>query len=113
METQRRRLYAEAQEEKTRLSEQAARQRAELDRIQVKLEETHRKTASAIADDYEKAKEEQEQKHVRELKELKERLDIEKTAWMENIMKKQESVRILCISDASRLAIVYSFTFTI
>ena len=67
-----------------------------MDRIQVKLEETHRKTASAIADDYEKAKEEQELKHARELKELKERLDIEKTAWMENIMKKQESVRILC-----------------
>ena len=92
LETQRRRLYAEAQEEKTRLAEQAARQRAELDRIQVKLEETHRKTASAIAEDYEKAKEEEEEKHRRELKELKERLEIEKTAWMENIMKKQESV---------------------
>ena len=92
LETHRRRLYGEVQEEKNRLAEQAARQRAELDRIQIKLEETHQKTASAIADDYDKAKREEEERHRRELDDLKERLEVEKTAWMENIMKKQESV---------------------
>ena len=74
------------------MAEQSGRQRAELDRIQIKLEETHRKTASAIAEDYEKARNEQDERHARELAELKERLEIEKTAWMENVMKKQESV---------------------
>ena len=60
---QRRRLYAEVQEEKERIAQQASRQRIELDRLQRQLEDAHSKTVSVTREEYEKARDEQERRH--------------------------------------------------
>jgi 5-azacytidine-induced protein 1 len=61
---QRRRLYTEVQEEKDRHAHQASRQRAELDRLQRQLEEAHSASSTALKMEYEKAREEQEKRHM-------------------------------------------------
>ncbi|XP_072414876.1 centrosomal protein of 131 kDa isoform X2 [Chiloscyllium punctatum] len=91
IQQQRRRLYAEVAEEKERLNQQAARQRAELDELRRQLEDNSSLVTKAIKEEFEKAKEEQERRHQAEIQSLKERLDIEKQAWEENYMKKQEA----------------------
>ncbi|XP_067670950.1 centrosomal protein of 131 kDa-like [Haliotis asinina] len=88
---QRRRLHAEVQEEKERLSQQAARQRTELDKLQRQLEDSHSMALDAMKSDFEKAREEQDRRHAIEVRELNERLRVEKEAWEENYMKKQET----------------------
>lgn len=60
---QRRRLYSEVQEEKERIAQQASRQRAELDKLQRQLEDTHSNSSEAMRREYEKAREEQERRH--------------------------------------------------
>ncbi|XP_074648896.1 centrosomal protein of 131 kDa-like [Tubulanus polymorphus] len=90
-QAQRRRMYSEIQEEKDRLAQQAIRQRAEIDKLQRQLEDTHTHSVSAMKAEYEKAREEQERRHATETKELHERLRIEKEAWEANYMKKQET----------------------
>ncbi|XP_033095874.1 centrosomal protein of 131 kDa-like isoform X2 [Anneissia japonica] len=89
---QRRRMYAEIQEEKERLSDQSRRQRQEMDRLQAQIEENSHKGALVMRQEFEKAREEQERRHVTEVRELEERLKLEKEAWVENYMKKQETL---------------------
>ncbi|XP_062886617.1 centrosomal protein of 131 kDa isoform X2 [Mobula hypostoma] len=91
IQQQRRRMYAEVSEEKERLNLQAARQRAELDELRSQLEENCSLVTKALKEEFEKAKEEQERRHQAEIQSLKERLEIEKQAWEENYMKKQEA----------------------
>ncbi|XP_041073377.1 centrosomal protein of 131 kDa isoform X3 [Carcharodon carcharias] len=91
IQQQRRRLYAEVAEEKERLNQLAARQRAELDELRRQLEDSSSLVTKALKDEFEKAKEEQERRHQAEIQSLKERLEIEKHAWEENYMKKQEA----------------------
>ncbi|XP_029455077.1 centrosomal protein of 131 kDa isoform X2 [Rhinatrema bivittatum] len=91
LQQQRRRLYSEVAEEKERLNQQAARQRAELDELRRQLEENCSLSSKALKEEYEKSKEEQERRHQAETKALKERLDIEKQAWQETYMKKEEA----------------------
>jgi predicted KAP-like P-loop ATPase len=63
-QAQRRRLHGEVQEEKERLSEHAARQRIELDRLQRQLEDSHTHSVEAMRLEYEKARDEQERRHA-------------------------------------------------
>ncbi|XP_067952002.1 centrosomal protein of 131 kDa-like isoform X2 [Watersipora subatra] len=87
----RRRLYQEVQDEKERLANQAVRQRQEMDKMQRQLEDSHSSSSEAMRKEFEKAREEQERRHQAELTELKERLTIERDAWEQNYMKKQEA----------------------
>ncbi|XP_063312384.1 centrosomal protein of 131 kDa isoform X2 [Pelobates fuscus] len=91
LQEQRRRLYSEVSEEKERLNQQAARQRTELDELRRQLEENCALTTRVLKEEYEKGKEEQERRHQAEIKALKERLEIEKQAWEQNYMKKEEA----------------------
>ena len=59
----RRRLYQEIQDEKERLSQQATRQRQEMDKLQQKLEETHTTSSDIMRRDYEKIRQEQDERH--------------------------------------------------
>lgn len=88
---QRRRLYQEVQEEKERVAQQASRQRTELDKLQRQLEDSHALALAAMKSEFEKAREEQENRHNIEIRELKDRLAVEKASWEENYMKKQET----------------------
>ncbi|KAG8446499.1 hypothetical protein GDO86_014089 [Hymenochirus boettgeri] len=91
LQEQRRRLFKEVSEEKERLNQQAARQRAELDELRKQLEDNCALATRVLKEEYEKSKEEQERRHQAELKALKERLEIEKQAWEQNYMKKEET----------------------
>ncbi|NXO13038.1 CP131 protein, partial [Oriolus oriolus] len=91
LELQRRRLYAEVAEEKERLSQQAARQRAEADELRRQLEANSSALTRALRDEYAKEKEEQERRHQAELKVLKDQLELEKQAWEANYVKKEEA----------------------
>jgi hypothetical protein len=61
---QQQRLYQEVKEEKERVAESARRQRAELDALQRKLEETHSNMMGSVRTEYEAAKQEQERRHA-------------------------------------------------
>lgn len=61
---QRRRLYQDVQDEKERIAEQAKKQRQELDRLQHQMEENNRKALSTLREEYEKARDEQERRHM-------------------------------------------------
>ncbi|XP_077184361.1 centrosomal protein of 131 kDa isoform X7 [Paroedura picta] len=91
LQHQRRRLYSEVAEEKERLSQQAARQRAELEELRQQLEENSSVITKALKEEYEKGREEQEQRHQAEVQALKVRLEIEKQAWEANYLKKEEA----------------------
>ncbi|NXU21077.1 CP131 protein, partial [Pardalotus punctatus] len=91
LELQRRRLYAEVAEEKERLSQQAARQRAEAEELRQQLEANSSALTRALRDEYAKEKEEQERRHQTELKVLKDQLELEKQAWEANYVKKEEA----------------------
>ncbi|XP_038184724.1 centrosomal protein of 131 kDa [Arvicola amphibius] len=84
LEQQRRRLYNEVAEEKERLGQQAARQRAE-------LEESSATLTRALRAEFERSREEQEQRHQMELKALKDQLEAERQAWVANCTKKEEA----------------------
>lgn len=89
---QRRRLYAEVEEEKNRLAEQASFQRKELDRLKRMLEENNLSSIEAIKKEYATTHMEMEKKHQNELKNLTEKLEIEKQSWEQNYMKKQVNI---------------------
>ncbi|NXR43858.1 CP131 protein, partial [Hippolais icterina] len=91
LELQRRRLYAEVAEEKERLSQQAARQRAEAEELRRQLEANSSALTRALRDEYAKEKEDQERRHQAELKVLKDQLELEKQAWEANYVKKEEA----------------------
>lgn len=88
----RRRLHAEIEEEKNRIAEQGTKQRLELDRLRKNLEENNLNAIEAMKKEYEAARQEQERRHQIEIKELKQRLDIEKQTWEENYLKKQDNL---------------------
>ncbi len=88
---QRRRLYAEIEEEKNRIAEQGALQRRELDRLRKMLEENNFNSIETIRKEYATAQAELERKHQSEIENLKEKLNIEKESWEQNYMKKQEN----------------------
>lgn len=71
-------------EEKERLGQQAARQRAE-------LEESSATLTRALRAEFERSREEQEQRHQMELKALKDQLEAERQAWVANCTKKEEA----------------------
>ena len=60
---QRRRLYADIQEEKERLADQAKRQRQEMDRLTLQMEDNNRKGLGAMKEEFEQARDEQERRH--------------------------------------------------
>ncbi|CAL8305606.1 unnamed protein product [Boreogadus saida] len=91
LQQQRRRLYKEVSEEKERLSQLAARQRAELEDLRRTLEDNSSLACHALREELERSREEQERRHQVEMKSLKERMEIEKQTWEENYMKKEET----------------------
>ncbi|KAL2078387.1 hypothetical protein ACEWY4_026072 [Coilia grayii] len=91
LQQQKRRLYKEVAEEKERLTQLAARQRAELEELRKQLEDNSSHASRALREEMEKSREEQERRHQIEIKALKERLEIEKQTWEENYMKKEEA----------------------
>ncbi|XP_068455285.1 centrosomal protein of 131 kDa isoform X2 [Clinocottus analis] len=91
LQQQRRRLYKEVADEKERLAQLAARQRAELDDLRRQLEENSSLAGRALREELDKSREEQERRHQLEMKALQERLDIEKQTWEENYKKKEEA----------------------
>lgn len=90
LQQQRRRLYAEVADEKERLNQQAARQRSDIDKLKEQLENSSHLASSALTEEYKKSKEEAERRHATEIEVLKERLELEKQAWQENYIKRQE-----------------------
>ncbi|KAL7869590.1 hypothetical protein AOLI_G00135780 [Acnodon oligacanthus] len=91
LQQQRRRLYKEVAEEKERLAQLAARQRAELEELRTQLENNSSLANRTLREEMEKSREEQERRHQVEIKALRERLEIEKQTWEENYMKKEEA----------------------
>ncbi|XP_074200044.1 centrosomal protein of 131 kDa isoform X6 [Camelus bactrianus] len=91
LEQQRRRLHSEVAEEKERLGQQAARQRAELEELRQQLEESSSAGGRALRAEFEKRREEQERRHLMELKALKDQLEVEKQMWEANSTKKEEA----------------------
>ncbi|XP_070707874.1 centrosomal protein of 131 kDa [Pempheris klunzingeri] len=91
LQQQRRRLYKEVADEKERLAQLAARQRAELEDLRRQLEENSSLAGRALREELDKSREEQERRHQVEMKALQERLDIEKQTWEENYKKKEEA----------------------
>ncbi|KAA0724980.1 Centrosomal protein of 131 kDa 5-azacytidine-induced protein 1 [Triplophysa tibetana] len=63
LQQQRRRLYKEVSEEKERLAQLAARQRAELEDLRKQLEDNSSLTGKALREELEKSREEQERRH--------------------------------------------------
>nr|XP_020460446.1 centrosomal protein of 131 kDa isoform X2 [Monopterus albus] len=90
LQQQRRRLYKEVADEKERLAQLAARQRAELEDLRRQLEENSSVAGRALREELDKTREEQERRHQVEMKALQERVDIEKQTWEENYKKKEE-----------------------
>ncbi|XP_056152829.1 centrosomal protein of 131 kDa isoform X2 [Lampris incognitus] len=91
LQQQRRRLYKEVADEKERLTQLAARQRAELEDLRKQLEDNSSLAGQALREELDKTREEQERRHQVEMKALQERLEIEKQTWEENYMKKEEA----------------------
>ena len=60
---QQQRLYQEVREEKERVAESARRQRAEVDALQRKLEDTHANLMASVRNEYETSKSEQDKRH--------------------------------------------------
>lgn len=57
-------MLAEIQEEKDRIAQQASRQRAEIDKLQQQLHDKHSYALEAMKSEFEKAREEQENRHA-------------------------------------------------
>ncbi|XP_028643690.1 centrosomal protein of 131 kDa [Grammomys surdaster] len=91
LEQQRRRLYSEVAEEKERLGQQAARQRAELEELRQQLEESSAALTRSLRAEFERSREEQERRHQMELKALKDQLEAERQAWVASCAKKEEA----------------------
>lgn len=91
LEQQRRRLFNEVAEEKERLGQQATRQRAELEELRQHLEESSATLTRTLRAEFEKNREEQEQRHQMELKALKDQLEAERQAWVASCAKKEEA----------------------
>uniref|UniRef100_A0A8C9ZRG0 Centrosomal protein 131 n=1 Tax=Sander lucioperca TaxID=283035 RepID=A0A8C9ZRG0_SANLU len=73
LQQQRRRLYKEVADEKERLTQLAARQRAELEDLRRQLEDNSSLAGRALREELDKTREEQERRHQVEMKALQER----------------------------------------
>nr|XP_010595200.1 centrosomal protein of 131 kDa isoform X1 [Loxodonta africana] len=91
LEQQRRRLYGEVAEERERLGQQAARQRAELEALRQQLEESSAAAGQALRAEFDKAAKEQEHRHQVELQTLKDQLEAERQMWEASYTKKEEA----------------------
>ncbi|XP_029784619.1 centrosomal protein of 131 kDa isoform X1 [Suricata suricatta] len=91
LQQQRRRLYEEVAEEKERLGQQTARQRAELEELRQQLEEGSAAEARALRAEFERGREEQERRHQMEMKALKDQLEVERQMWEASCAKKEEA----------------------
>ncbi|XP_075418453.1 centrosomal protein of 131 kDa isoform X5 [Tenrec ecaudatus] len=91
LEQQRRRLYNEVAEERERLGQQAARQRAELEALRQQLEESGVAAGRALRAECERTAEEQERRHQAELQALKDQLESERQTWEASSAKKEEA----------------------
>lgn len=60
---QQQRLYQEVRDEKERVAETGRRQRAEVDALQRKLEDTHANLMASVRNEYEASKAEQDKRH--------------------------------------------------
>jgi len=60
---QQQRLYQEVREEKERVAETARRQRAEVDALQRKLEDTHANLIVSVRSEYDTSRAEQDKRH--------------------------------------------------
>jgi len=89
---QRRRLYSEIDDEKTRQEELITRQRADLDKLRRDIEDNHRAVIETTKREYEGIRLEQEHRHNNEIDELKQRLEIERQNWQETFLKEQETI---------------------
>ncbi|XP_062502627.1 centrosomal protein of 131 kDa-like [Corticium candelabrum] len=92
LQKERRRLHDEVEHEKQRLADMVRQQKQEIDGLKSKLQTQYEEKFSAIDEDKQRALEELERRHKSELRELNERLTIEKTAWQENMIKKQDDI---------------------
>jgi len=88
---QRRRLYKEIEEEKERCSEQIQQIKREYDDRRSAMESSCKQTVDSTHSDQLKQIEELQDKHDNDMKNLKEKIEIEKQQWIENYMKKQET----------------------
>ncbi|XP_049716262.1 centrosomal protein of 131 kDa [Elephas maximus indicus] len=91
LEQQRRRLYGEVAEERERLGQQAARQRADLEALRQQLEESSAAAGQALRAEFDKAAKEQEHRHQVELQTLKDQLEAERQMWEASYTKKEEA----------------------
>lgn len=90
-QNERRRLYSEIEAEKKRLASQSLREQSEVDRLQQQLQNNHQQLLQTNKEEFDKNLADLEKKHKVEIRELHEKLALEKAAWEENFMKKQET----------------------
>lgn len=108
METKRRQLYSELEEERERQSVAAAKQRMELDRERQRLEDFREASSETLTRDFESARAEAERRHEAELREAKERLAAEKEAWLETQMKRQQAWAMAKVGAAAAKGTCFS-----
>ncbi|CAE1176038.1 AZI1 [Acanthosepion pharaonis] len=90
-QNERRRLYAEIEAEKKRLASQSLREHNEVDRLQQQLQNAHQQLLQTTKEEFDKSLADHEKRHKIEIQEIREKLALEKAAWEENFMKKQET----------------------
>ncbi|XP_062269695.1 centrosomal protein of 131 kDa isoform X2 [Platichthys flesus] len=91
LQQQRRSLSKEVSDEKERLAQLAARQRAELEDLKRQLEENSSLAARVLREELEKNRQEQERRHQVEMKALQERLGMDRQTWEGNYKKQEEA----------------------
>jgi 5-azacytidine-induced protein 1 len=89
LQKERRRLRDEIELEKQRLADTMRQQKQDVDGLRGKLQKEFEAKFQAINEGKQRSQEELERRHKSEIKELSERLAIEKETWQENILKKQ------------------------
>jgi 5-azacytidine-induced protein 1 len=92
LQKERRRLRDEIELEKQRLADTMRQQKQDVDGLRGKLQKEFEAKFQAINEGKQRSQEELERRHKSEIKELSERLAIEKETWQENILKKQNEV---------------------
>ncbi|XP_061667072.1 LOW QUALITY PROTEIN: centrosomal protein of 131 kDa [Syngnathoides biaculeatus] len=91
LQRHKRRVHKDLADEKERLAQLAARQRAEMDELRRRMEENSSVAGRVFREELDKTREEQERRHQAEIKKLQEQFEREKTIWEEEYRKKQEA----------------------
>lgn len=89
-QAQKRRLYQEIAEEKERLFHQSNRLKKENDDFKNQLEQHQSASAKALQNEFDRAKSLAENRHLKEIENLKAQFDSEKELWKNNIEKNYE-----------------------